>query len=107
MKKSSSYLNHLGLPIEMYVWRLVEVLSVSRQRSYIWQVPQLVVEHALQGELPPIGVDVPSLLLEKEAKEENIRLAPLRQRGQEALSSAWVWRQSTSNLKLQSGQKYS
>jgi len=40
-------------------------------------VAQLVAEHVLQGELPPIGVDVPSLLLENEAKEENIRLAPL------------------------------
>jgi hypothetical protein len=66
-----------------------------------------VVEHVLQEEPPPIGVDVPSLLLEKEAKEENIRLAPLQQRGQEALSFAWVWRRSNSNLKLQSGQRYS
>jgi hypothetical protein len=36
-----------------------------------------VAGHVLQEELPPIGVDAPSLLLEKEAKEENIRLAPL------------------------------
>jgi hypothetical protein len=42
--------------------------------------------HVLQGELPPIGVDTPSLLLEKEAKEENIRSAPLSQWGQEAIS---------------------
>jgi len=48
-----------------------------RGRSYIWQVAQLVAEHVLQGELPPSGVDVPSLLLEKEAKGENMRLAPL------------------------------
>jgi hypothetical protein len=40
-------------------------------------VSQLVAEHELQEELPPIGVDGPSLLLEKEAKEENIRFALL------------------------------
>jgi len=40
-------------------------------------VSQLVAEHELQEELPPIGVDGPSLLLEKGAKEENIRFAPL------------------------------
>jgi len=40
-------------------------------------VSQLVAEHELQEELPPIGIDGPSLLLEKEAKEENIRSAPL------------------------------
>jgi len=45
--------------------------------SYIWQLEQLVAEHELQEELPPIGVDGPSLLLEKEEKEESIRLAPL------------------------------
>jgi len=45
--------------------------------SYIWQVSQLVAEHELQEELPPMGVDGPSLLLEKEAKEDNIRFAPL------------------------------
>ena len=45
--------------------------------GYIWQVSQLVAEHELQEELPPIGVDGPSLLLEKEAKGENIRFAPL------------------------------
>jgi len=40
-------------------------------------VSQLVAEHELQGELPPIGIDDASLLLEKEAKGENIRFAPL------------------------------
>jgi len=43
--------------------------------SYIWQLEQLVAEHELQEEDPPIGVDGPSPLLEKEEKEENIRLA--------------------------------
>jgi len=43
----------------------------------MWQLVQLVAEHELQEEPPPIGADVPSLLLEKEAQEENIRLAPL------------------------------
>ena len=43
----------------------------------MWQVLQLVAEHVPQDELPPIGVDGPSLLLEKDAKEENIRLAQL------------------------------
>jgi hypothetical protein len=70
-------------------------------------VSQLVAEHELQEEPPPIGVDRPSLLLEKEAKEENTRFAPLWQRGQEILSFAWLWWRSNSNLKLQSGQKYS
>jgi len=40
-------------------------------------VAQLVAEQVLQEELPPIGVDVPSLPLEKEANEENMRLALL------------------------------
>jgi len=40
-------------------------------------VSQLVAAHVPQGELPPVGVDAPSLLFEKEAKEENIRFAPL------------------------------
>jgi hypothetical protein len=50
-----------------------------------------VEEQELQGELSPIGVVDPSLFLEKEAKEENIRVAPLWQRGQEAFSFAWLW----------------
>jgi Flp pilus assembly CpaF family ATPase len=41
------------------------------------QVAQLVAEHVLQGELPPIGVDASSELSVREAKEENIRLALL------------------------------
>ena len=73
----------------------------------MWQVSQLVAEHEPQEELPPIGVDGPSLPLEKEAKADNIRFAPLWQRGQEAFSFAWVWWRSNSNLKLQIGQKYS
>jgi len=36
-----------------------------------------MAEHVPQEEPPPSGVDVPSVLLEKEAKEENIRLASL------------------------------
>jgi len=36
-----------------------------------------VAEHVLQGELPPIEVDISSAPLEGEAKEENIRLALL------------------------------
>jgi len=43
--------------------------------DYVWQVVQLEVEHELQEELPPNGADVPSLLLENEANDENIRLA--------------------------------
>jgi hypothetical protein len=43
-------------------------------RGYMWQLVQLVAEHEPQEELPPIGADAPSLLLEKEEKEENIRL---------------------------------
>jgi hypothetical protein len=39
------------------------------------QLVQLVAPHELQEELPPVGADVPSLLLEKDEKEENIRLA--------------------------------
>jgi hypothetical protein len=61
----------------VYAWRLVEVSSVSRHKSYVWQVAQLVVEHVWQEEVPPIGEDVPSLFLEKEEKVENTRLAPL------------------------------
>jgi hypothetical protein len=57
----------------LLIWALCSYL----RGSYIWQLAQLVAEHELQEELPPIGVDGPSLLLEKEAKEENIRLAPL------------------------------
>jgi len=43
----------------------------------MWQLVQLGAEHEPQEELPPIGVDVPSLLLEKEAQDENTRLPPL------------------------------
>ncbi len=56
---------------------LIWTLGSFLRGSYIWQVLQLVAEHELQEELPPIGVDGPSLLLEKEAQEENTRLAPL------------------------------
>jgi len=56
---------------------LMRALCSFSLGSYIWQVSQLVAEHELQEELPPIGVDGPALLLEKEAKEENIRFAPL------------------------------
>jgi hypothetical protein len=37
------------------------------------QLSQLVAEHALQEDPPPIRVGVPSLPLEKQAKEENKR----------------------------------
>jgi len=47
------------------------------QESYIWQASQLVAEHELQEKVPPIGLDTPSVFLEKEAKEENIRSALL------------------------------
>jgi len=77
------------------------------QESYISQVAQLVAEHELQEELPPIGLDTPSVFLEKEAKEENIRSALLWQRGQEAFSFACLCWRSSSNLNLQSGQQYS
>jgi len=41
----------------------------------MWQLAQLGAEHDPQEELPPTGVDTPSLLLEKEEKQDNIRLA--------------------------------
>jgi len=66
-----------------------------------------MAEHVLQGELPPIGVGISSVWLEEEAKEENIRLAPLWQRGQEAVSFDWLKGRSNSNLRLHRGQKYS
>jgi hypothetical protein len=40
----------------------------------MWQLVQLGAEHELQEGLPPIGAELPSLLLEKEEKDENIRL---------------------------------
>jgi len=58
----------------LLIWALC---SFSLKGGYIWQVSQLVAEHELQDELSPIGVDGPSLPLEKEAKEENIRFALL------------------------------
>lgn len=81
-------------------------LAVSRG-LYTWQLEQLAEEQELQEEAPPIGVDAPSPLLEKEEKEESIRLASLRQRGQDAFWLAWLWGRSNSNLKLHSGQQYS
>jgi hypothetical protein len=74
---------------------------------YTWQLEQLVEEQELQEEAPPIGVDAPSPLLEKEEKEESTRLALLRQRGQDAFWLAWLWGCNNSNLKLHSGQQYS
>jgi hypothetical protein len=50
---------------------------VTYRRSYVWQVPQLVAEHELQEEVPPIGADSPSLSLVKEAQAENTLLASL------------------------------
>jgi hypothetical protein len=55
----------------VFIW----ALSGFPRGSYIWQLEQLVAEHELQEEVPPIGVDGPSPLLEKDEKEENIRLA--------------------------------
>jgi hypothetical protein len=48
-----------------------------KRGRYPWQVSQLVAAQVLQDELPPIGVDTPSALLEKEAKQESIRWALL------------------------------
>lgn len=45
--------------------------------------------------------------LENEQKEESIRSAVLWQRGQEALSLAWLSERSNSNFELQLGQIYS
>jgi len=59
-----------------------------------------VAEHVLQGELPPSGVEVPSVLFEEQAKEEKILLAPLSQWGQEASSFDWLEGRSNSNLTL-------
>jgi len=42
--------------------------------------------HVLQEGLPPIEADAPSMPLEEEAKDENIRLASLWQCGQETIS---------------------
>jgi len=53
------------------------LVLIKKRGRYPWQVSQLIAEHVLQGEPPPIGVDTPSALLEKEAKEESIRWALL------------------------------
>ncbi|HUS04505.1 MAG TPA: hypothetical protein VMY79_03165 [Dehalococcoidia bacterium] len=45
-----------------------------------------MAEHVLQEGLPPIEADAPSMPLEEEAKEENIRLASLWQCGQGPIS---------------------
>ena len=44
-------------------------------RRYTWQLEQLVEEQEPQEEVPPIGADDPSPLLEKEEKEDSTRLA--------------------------------
>ena len=54
---------------------LIYALGSLSQGSYMWQLVQPVAEHELQDELPPIGADSPSPLLETEEKEESIRLA--------------------------------
>ena len=54
---------------------LIYALGSLSQGSYMWQLVQLGAEHELQEELPPIELEVPSLLLEKEEKQESIRLA--------------------------------
>jgi len=41
------------------------------------QVAQLVAEHVLHGELPPSGVEVPSVLFEEQVKRDKVFLAPL------------------------------
>jgi len=56
---------------------IIRALRVIYCRSYVWQVPQLVAEHAPQEEVPPIGADSPSLSLVKEAQAENTLLASL------------------------------
>jgi hypothetical protein len=43
--------------------------------DYMWQLVQFEAEHEPQDGLPPMGVDSPSPLLEKDEKEENILLA--------------------------------
>jgi hypothetical protein len=73
----------------------------------VWHVPQLVAEQVPHDELPAIGADAPSLLLEKEAKEEKTRLAGLPQRLQAGRSSDWVCWRSSSNSRPHSGQQYS
>ena len=67
-------LNFAGRPLSVL---LTWLLAAYRSVSYVWQLVQLVAEHEPQEELPPIGLEVPSLLLEKEAQEENTRLAPI------------------------------
>jgi hypothetical protein len=57
------------------VFRLLLELYICGQNPL--QAAQLVAEHVLQGELPPIGVAIPSLLFEEQVKEERILLAPL------------------------------
>lgn len=70
-------------------------------------MPQLVAEHVPHDELPAIGADDPSLLLENEAKEEKTRLAGLPQRLQAGRSSDWLCWRSSSNSRPHSGQQYS
>jgi len=57
--------------------------------------------------VPAIGLVSPSPLLEKEAKRENTRLALCWQRGQQTSSPALFIGRNSSNLSLQTGQKYS
>ena len=66
-----------------------------------------MAEQVLQGELPPIGVDTPSPLWEKEAKVEKRRSIGLWQWGQKAGSFASATGRSNSNFNLQWRQKYS
>lgn len=68
---------HLVLQAIHLVFSQFGSFAVSHIRSYVWQVAQLVAEHEPQEELPPIGLDGPSLFLEKQAKEDNIRSALL------------------------------
>jgi len=53
-------------------------------------VEQSLAEQVLQPLLPPTGVEFPLEILEKAAKVDSFRLAPLLQRGQGAPSLTWL-----------------
>jgi len=71
-------------------------------------VRQLVALQLVQElPLPARGVVSPLSPLEKAAQAETVRWASLWQRGQGAFSSALLSGRNSSNLKLQSEQRYS
>jgi len=74
----------------------------------MWQLSQLVAAQlAHELVVPAMGVDSPSLPLEKEENREKIRLAACWHWGHKASSSALLIERNSSNLQLQSGQRYS